>query len=70
MSQDAFTKILVEPADSVKDQSESGQDLSPIAAERAWERQAEENVLERMQRAGLIAPIGDVEKCFKRSSIT
>ena len=65
MSQDAFTKILVEPADSVKDQSESGQDLSPIAAERAWERQAEENVLERMQRAGLMAPVGDVEKVLQ-----
>jgi hypothetical protein len=65
MSQDAFTKILVEPADSVKDQSESGQDLSPIAAERAWERQAEENVLERMQRAGLLAPVGDVEKVLQ-----
>ncbi len=65
MSQDAFTKILVESEDSVKDQSESGQDLSPIAAERAWERQAEENVLERMQRAGLLAPVGDVEKVLQ-----
>ena len=53
MSQEAFTKILVDSADTVKDQSESGQELSPVAAERAWERQAEENVLERMQRAAL-----------------
>ncbi len=65
LSQDAFTKILVEPDDTVKDQSESGQDLSPVAAERAWERQAEENVLERMQRAGLLAPVGDVEKVLQ-----
>jgi hypothetical protein len=65
MSQDAFTKILVESEDSVKDQSESGQDLSPVAAERAWERQAEENILERMQRAGLLAPTGDVEKVLQ-----
>jgi hypothetical protein len=65
MSQEAFTKILVESEDSVKDQSEAGQDLSPIAAERAWERQAEDNVLERMQRAGLLAPTGDVEKVLQ-----
>ncbi|MGA2961498.1 MAG: M48 family metalloprotease [Candidatus Korobacteraceae bacterium] len=65
MSQDAFTKILVEPVDTVKDQSESGQELSPVAAERAWERQAEENVLERMQRADLLAPSGDVEKVLQ-----
>lgn len=65
MSQDAFTQILVESEDSVKDQSDTGQDLSPIAAERAWERQAEENVLERMQRAGLLAPTGDVEKVLQ-----
>jgi len=65
LSQDAFTQILVESEDSVKDQSDTGQDLSPIAAERAWERQAEENVLERMQRAGLLAPTGDVEKVLQ-----
>jgi hypothetical protein len=65
MSQDAFTKILVEPDDKVKDQSESGQELSPVAAERAWERQAEENVLERLQRAALLAPPGDVEKVLQ-----
>ena len=65
MSQEAFTKILVDSADTVKDQSESGQELSPVAAERAWERQAEENVLERMQRAALLAPPGDVEKVLQ-----
>ena len=42
-----------------------GQDLSPVAAERAWERQAEDNVLERMQRAGLLAPASNVEKVLQ-----
>ena len=65
MSQEAFTKILVDSADTVKDQSGSGQELSPVAAERAWERQAEENILERMQRAALLAPPGDVEKVLQ-----
>jgi hypothetical protein len=65
MSQESFTKILVDTDETVKDQSESGQELSPVAAERAWERQAEENVLERMQRAALLAPYGDVEKVLQ-----
>ena len=52
-------------SDTVKDQSEARQDLSPVAAERAWERQAEENVLDRMQSVGLIAPPGEVEKVLQ-----
>ncbi|MGA2990153.1 MAG: M48 family metalloprotease [Candidatus Korobacteraceae bacterium] len=63
-SQEAFTQILVE-SDTVKDQSESRQDMSPVAAGRAWERQAEENVLDRMQSVGLIAPPGAVEKVLQ-----
>ena len=29
---------------------------------RSWERQAEDNILERMQKAGLLAPAGEVDK--------
>ncbi len=36
-----------------------------MAAERAWQRQAEENVLDRMQSVGLIAPPGEVEKVLQ-----
>jgi hypothetical protein len=63
-SEESFTQILVDP-DAVKDQSETRQDLSPVAAERAWQRQAEENVLDRMQSVGLIAPPGEVEKVLQ-----
>ncbi|HWF45967.1 MAG TPA: M48 family metalloprotease, partial [Bryobacteraceae bacterium] len=34
----------------------------PVEAERLWERQAEDNVLDRLQKAGLLAPTGDVDK--------
>ncbi len=57
-----FTQILVDSPQSVKDQSDAAADPSPIAAERMWERQAEDNVIERMQKIGLIAPSGDVDK--------
>lgn len=57
-----FTDIVVDTPDQVKDQSDSKQDLTTVAAQRAWQRQAEDNVLDRMQRAALLAPEGDVDK--------
>ena len=57
-----FTDIVVESPEQVKDQSNSKQDVTTVAAQRAWERQAEDNVLDRMQRAALLAPEGEVDK--------
>jgi hypothetical protein len=57
-----FTDIVVDTPDKVKDQSDSQQDLTTVAGQRAWQRQAEDNVLDRMQRAALLAPEGDVDK--------
>jgi len=60
-----FTQILVDAPDSVKDQSEAAQDATPVESQRKWERQAEDNVLERLQRVGLLAPEGDVDKVIQ-----
>jgi len=57
-----FTQILVDSPQSVKDQSDAAADATPVTAERMWERQAEDNVVERMQKIGLLAPPGDVDK--------
>ncbi len=57
-----FTQVLVDTNDTVKDQSKSTEDLSPVASQREWDRQAEDNVLERLQTAGLLAKSGDVDK--------
>jgi hypothetical protein len=57
-----FTQILVDSPQSVKDQSESAADASPVVASRMWERQAEENVVDRMLKIGLLAPPGEVDK--------
>ena len=57
-----FTDIVVDTPDKVKDQTDSKQDLVTVAGQRAWQRQAEDNVLDRMQRAALLAPEGDVDK--------
>lgn len=41
------------------------QDYSPIEAEREWQQRAEVNVLDRLQRIGLLAPAGNVEKILE-----
>jgi Peptidase family M48 len=58
-----FTQILIDsPQSSVKDQSDAAADASPVMAQRMWERQAEENAIERLLKIGLLAPSGEVDK--------
>ncbi len=57
-----FTQILVDSPQSVKDQSDAAADASPVVAERMWERQAEDNAVERLQKIGLLAPSGEIDK--------
>src|SRR5580658_3428176 len=59
---DELTNIRV---DSVKDETPTAQDATPLAAEREWQQQAEDNVVERLERAGLLAPEGDVDKILQ-----
>jgi len=60
-----FTQILVDSPQSVKDQTEVEADATPVVAERMWERQAEENAIERLQKIGLLAPVGEVDKVLQ-----
>ncbi len=55
---DELTQIKI---DSVKDESPTAQDASPLQAQREWERQAEDNVVDRLTNGGLVAPEGDVD---------
>jgi hypothetical protein len=48
--------------EGAQDQSDSGQDVSPLEAKRQWIAQAEQNVLDRLTQAGLIAPPSDFDK--------
>jgi hypothetical protein len=60
-----FTEIAVD-SEQVKDQTGAQADASPVAAERMWEKQAEDNVVERLQNIGLLAPSGDVDAVLQR----
>lgn len=56
-----LTSILVESEGQVKD-SDGKQEVSPLEGQRRWEREAENNVMERLEKIGLIAPQGEVDK--------
>src|SRR5215470_16849104 len=58
-----LSKVLVEG--TTKDETTTANDLSPIQAQRSWDRQAEDNVVDRLQRIGLLAPRGDVDKILE-----
>jgi hypothetical protein len=60
-----FTDIQVEALQPVHDQSRVAQDATPIEAQRAWERQAEINVIDRLQQIGLLAPEGEIDKVLQ-----
>jgi hypothetical protein len=57
-----FTQILIDSPQSVKDQSDAAADASPVVAQRMWEKQAEDNAVDRLQKIGLFAPPGEVDK--------
>ena len=62
MREDELTQLKV---DEVKDESAVAQDASPLEAQRQWQQQAEDNVVERLQEAGLVAPTGEVDKILQ-----
>jgi hypothetical protein len=62
--QQEFTVVLVDGKDGVTDQSETSA-LSPLASQRAFEREAENNVLDRLESSGLLAPRSPVDKILE-----
>jgi Peptidase family M48 len=58
-----LSKILVETA--VQDETKTSNDLSPVLAQRSWDREAEDNVADRLQRIGLMSPKGEVDKVLE-----
>ena len=45
--------------------SHGSEDLSPVQAEREWQERAEAGVIDRLQRIGLLAPRGEVDKTLE-----
>jgi Zn-dependent protease with chaperone function len=62
---DEFTSVQVDSAADVSDQTDSDNAIVPVESEHKWEREAEDDVLDRLQRAGLLAPEGEVSKVLE-----
>jgi hypothetical protein len=60
-----LSKILIESQTPVKDQTTTSNDFNPVMAQRNWDRQAEDNVVDRLERLGLLAPNGEVDKVLE-----
>ena len=64
--QTEFTDMQVESVKDVTDQSgDSANEISPLDSKHKWQREAEDNVLDRMERAGVLAPAGEVTKVLE-----
>ncbi len=57
---DELTSILIESDSAVKDR-DAPTDVSPLESQRSWERQAEDNLMARLEKGGLLAPPGAVD---------
>ena len=58
---DELTDILIEAEDPIRDDS-NPKHISPVESQRIWARQAEENVLDRLEKTDLLAPKGEVDE--------
>jgi Peptidase family M48 len=50
---------------NVADIAEGAPQLSPVLSQRRWEQEAEANVLERLEKVGLLAPAGEADKVLE-----
>jgi Peptidase family M48 len=60
-----LSRVLVEAPTPVHDETEAAKDLSPVQVRREWDREAEDNVIERLEGIGLLAPSGEVDKVLE-----
>src|SRR5258708_35106865 len=59
--EEEFNRLLIESAKPIKDEA-TQHDRSPLEAQREWRHIAENNVLEVLEKNGLLAPPGEVDK--------
>jgi hypothetical protein len=63
--EEELSKVVIEAPTPVSDSTDAANDYSPIQAQRYWNRQAETNVMDHLERQGLLAPRGEVDKVLE-----
>ncbi|MBV9341475.1 MAG: M48 family metalloprotease [Acidobacteria bacterium] len=62
--QQEFSEIQV---DAVEDQSVAVEDAAPMEAQRRWEQLAADNVADHLEKVGLMAPTGEVDRILQNT---
>src|ERR1700688_4025816 len=57
-----LSQVLIESSSPVIDQAQMNNDLSPVEEQRAWNDQAADNTIDKLEQSGLIAPKGEIDK--------
>jgi hypothetical protein len=60
-----LSKVLIDAPEPIRDLTETANDYSPIQAKRYWDQQAETHVMDYLERQGLLAPRGEVDKVLE-----
>jgi hypothetical protein len=63
--EEELSKVMVEAATPIQDQTQTANDPTPVQAQRSWDHQAEDNITDRLERMGLLAPRGEVDKVLE-----
>ena len=63
--EEELNKVLIESPTPIEDSAEAANDFSPVEAQRYWNRQAETNVMDHLERDGLLAPQGEVDQVLE-----
>jgi hypothetical protein len=56
-----LTSVAIETSSAVKDRVAAAE-TTPLESQRSWERQAEANIIERLEKSGLLAVPGSVDE--------
>ncbi|HLW51852.1 MAG TPA: M48 family metalloprotease [Candidatus Angelobacter sp.] len=63
--QSEFTDLQIDSKDAVDESARGANEIQPVQSQHMWEREAEDNILDRLERAGVLAPDGDVSKVLQ-----
>jgi hypothetical protein len=63
--QSEFTSMQVDSTDVTDESGRGANEIIPVQSQHMWEREAEDNVLDRLERAGVLAPDGEVSKILQ-----
>jgi len=63
--EEEFTNLTVESAKPIQNEADESKGVSPVTQQRDWQREGENNAVDRLQRNGLLAIPGPVDKVME-----